>query len=486
MNSEGALEIPDLLLGVDKCIEWMERHLDFTKEARDKYGEVFTPHLIVKNMVDPLPESFWRNPKNKVLDPATGFGQFPVYIYHKFYLGLADVISDERERHKHIIQNMIYMIEIQGKSVNIIKRIFGSECNILQCSFVGKSGDYPSEGVFLKSEKCMFKDKTDKFDLIVGNPPYNKRGTTKGGGVFWKEFILNKSKGFYLTDLLNYRGFISLIHPTGWKKPIGEHSSAGDVFENYKKTGSILYLNNNNNLIKHFPTIDYYVFQKDVFNRKTIIDTGIHKKIRMNISSLSFIPNILTGPSLRILNKILKKRGRLLSFIYNQNVKSGVPEQTDKTIPYTHMYDVGAGQYRYWYPDRTHEEYVYKPKIIVTYKSGKQTGHLYPKYFTKPTGNTNNTIYYLVQKEDNPETIVSWLKSEIITFIFLVSQYSEGNNRINEYKILNKIPFPVEDSIDLEGFYGLTRQEIKYIKSLTCSQLSLKRDRVLDRENPRE
>ena len=27
-----------------------------------------------------------------------------------------------------------------------------------------------------------------KFDVIMGNPPYNKGGVAKGGGVFWVEF----------------------------------------------------------------------------------------------------------------------------------------------------------------------------------------------------------------------------------------------------------------------------------------------------------
>ena len=34
----------------------------------------------------------------------------------------------------------------------------------------------------------------EKFDIIMGNPPYNKGGVGKGGGVFWTKFIFCPKK----------------------------------------------------------------------------------------------------------------------------------------------------------------------------------------------------------------------------------------------------------------------------------------------------
>ena len=47
-----------------------------------------------------------------------------------------------------------------------------------------------------------------------------------------------------------------------------------------------------------------------------------------------------------------------------------------------------------------HKDYD-KPKIIMTFKAGKQACHLYPKYYSEPMGITNNTMYLLTNPECN-------------------------------------------------------------------------------------
>jgi hypothetical protein len=53
--------------------------------------------------------------KFKWFDPATGMGNFPVAIYLRLIESLKTQIPDNEERKKHIIENMLYMSELNKK-----------------------------------------------------------------------------------------------------------------------------------------------------------------------------------------------------------------------------------------------------------------------------------------------------------------------------------------------------------------------------------
>ena len=72
--------------------------------------EVFTPRKTCEMILDNLPEEVWHNPDYKWLNPATKNGIFEREIAIRLNEGLKDVIPNEEERKKHILQNMIYAI----------------------------------------------------------------------------------------------------------------------------------------------------------------------------------------------------------------------------------------------------------------------------------------------------------------------------------------------------------------------------------------
>ena len=75
------------------------------KKKKEK-GEVFTPVLLVQEMLDKLPDDVWSNPNLKLLDPAVGTGVFPICLYYRFMEGLKDEIKDENDRREHILKNL--------------------------------------------------------------------------------------------------------------------------------------------------------------------------------------------------------------------------------------------------------------------------------------------------------------------------------------------------------------------------------------------
>ena len=193
----------ELLELINECLK--------PKEIEKKeYGEVFTPMILVNEMLDKLPKDIWENKNLKWFDPATGMGNFPIAVYLRLMDGLKKEISNEKQRKKHILENMLYMSEINKKNCYIIKQIFNA------------SNEYKInlyEGDTLKLDvKKVFK--IDKFDIILGNPPYNKGGIRSHTGkqlgekneTIWHNFII------YAFKYLKQDGYLLYINPLSWLK----------------------------------------------------------------------------------------------------------------------------------------------------------------------------------------------------------------------------------------------------------------------------
>jgi len=82
---------------------------------KKKYGEVFTPMKLVNEMLDKLPDFVWTDKTLTWLDPAAGMGNFPIAVYLRLMRGLKSVIKSKLERKKHILENMLYMCELNKK-----------------------------------------------------------------------------------------------------------------------------------------------------------------------------------------------------------------------------------------------------------------------------------------------------------------------------------------------------------------------------------
>lgn len=84
--------------------------------------EVFTPRKVCDAMLDSLPEEVWHNPNYKWLNPATKNGVFEREIAIRLDEGLKDIIKDEEQRRKHILQDMIYALGETLFTANVARR----------------------------------------------------------------------------------------------------------------------------------------------------------------------------------------------------------------------------------------------------------------------------------------------------------------------------------------------------------------------------
>ena len=176
---------------------FIEKHIPVKKIEKDKYGEVFTSPVLINKMLDLFPKNIWTNHKLSWLDPSVGTGFFMIFVYMRLMNGLKKWQSNEKKRSKHIIENMLFMVELNKNNCAVCTSIFGDKSRLV-C------------GNFLDTVNFL-RPKNESFDCIVGNPPFqddyglNREGKRINGGksklyerIFLKSFSILK-KGGYLS-----------------------------------------------------------------------------------------------------------------------------------------------------------------------------------------------------------------------------------------------------------------------------------------------
>jgi len=185
-------------------IELIEEHLPSKDKEKSEHGEVFPPPPLIDNLYDHYPAAVWKQKDRTWLDPATGIGNFTLVLFFRLMIGLKSVIPNETKRAKHIIENMIYMTEINHDNVVICKKIFKKLCPSATPNI--HEGDFLS----FNPNKLGWPN---PFDSVIGNPPYNIGGTGLEGSK--RTHIIFTERGL---QLLSPSGYIGYICPPSYRE----------------------------------------------------------------------------------------------------------------------------------------------------------------------------------------------------------------------------------------------------------------------------
>lgn len=169
--------------------------------------EVFTPPELANRILDLLPQELFRSPDTTFLDPFSKSGVFLREIVKRLDLGLESLMPDRQLRIDHILHNQVFGIAITELTSYLSRRSlycskyangkysvsrFDTESgNILyanrshswengKCKYCGASQAVYDRGSEAEQYAYMFIHTDNpkqffgnmKFDVIVGNPPY--------------------------------------------------------------------------------------------------------------------------------------------------------------------------------------------------------------------------------------------------------------------------------------------------------------------------
>ncbi|ARF10254.1 restriction-modification methylase [Hokovirus HKV1] len=262
------------------------------KEVEKKEnGEVFTPVNLINDMLNKLPIEVWTNINFKWLDPCCGMGNFPIVIYLRLMETLKNIIIDEKARKKHILENMLYMIELNKKNFMVCKQIFDINNEY-------KLNIYQGDSLKI-NYKTIFN--VEHFDIVIGNPPYNASGTKASGNTLWQSFV------DISINLLKNNGYLCFVHPNGWRKPNTTKGKFYGLFKKMTSDNTMLYLeiHDTKDGMKQFQCgtrYDWYVLQKRINNdyKTLILDQD---KILLAINLLKY--NWLANCELELIDSLL-------------------------------------------------------------------------------------------------------------------------------------------------------------------------------------
>jgi superfamily II DNA or RNA helicase len=339
-----------------KLMELVDSYLKPSNTEKKMLGEVFTSLKLVEEMLDKLPKEVWSDPNLKWLDPANGIGNFPVIIVKNLMEGLKEWQPDSDLRLKHILENMIYVCELQSKNMFIYLQLFDSE-NKYKMNFY--RGSFIDEGF----SEVMKEWRVDKFDIVVGNPPYQelKNGNKKSQSL-WDKFVENTIK------LLSESGYVCFIHPSGWRDIDGLFKQTQKIMIDKE----ILYLSihSEKDGIKNFKAdtrYDYYVMRniKNNGDFLTKIRCQDGTVIETKLYNMDFIPNGMFNEILNILAKENDEKTNIISDSSYHTQREFMSISENDINKYPCIYTVKNGDIpTFWYSDRNTNGHFGIPKLI--------------------------------------------------------------------------------------------------------------------------
>lgn len=259
-------------------IETDTQDLQVNPEMKQLYGEIFTPFSLIEKMFSLFPKEVFSNPDKKWLDSGAGTGFFSMFLYQKLNEGLKKRFPLAKQRHNHIIKNMIYMVEIREENIAKLKTVFGKNANIYHQDFLSDF-HFPA------------------FDYVIGNPPYNSNGIKKvptnklkkkkqDGQTIWLDFMKRA------ISLLKQNGHLLYIVPSLWMKP--DKARAYDYITQFKLHKICCLTNTETN--KYFnkeaqtPTCYFTLEKKDTDDEVLLYDRQRDEFINHKIQNKGAIP----------------------------------------------------------------------------------------------------------------------------------------------------------------------------------------------------
>jgi hypothetical protein len=201
-----------------------------------------------------------------------------------------------------------------------------------------------------------------KFDVLVGNDPYQEKVGDKNTEPLWNKFFIKR------ISLLKEGGFLSLIHPSGWRNIDGRFKNVQQIIRSKKV--SFLSIHNEKDGKETFGAetrYDYYVLQNvkcDGSSTKVRFQDGKIKSLVLD--NMEFIPN----GGIEMLNKLIAKEDEeTVELIHDESSYAHRKKYMSKEIGdgFVHpcIYTVNyQHQPKIWYSEINNKGHFGIPKLV--------------------------------------------------------------------------------------------------------------------------
>ncbi len=316
--------------------------------------EVFTSPKIVNEMLDLLPQELFENPETTFLDPCTKSGVFLREIAKRLLVGLENKLPDLQDRINHIFTKQLFGIAITRLTSLLSRRSLycsktaDGKYSICDC-FTNNDGNVKFDNIKhtwnedLRCEFCGVSQtqetykRTDmevfayqfihtynpeeifnmKFDVIIGNPPYQFNvGNTSGNS--------SKAKAIYHLFVQQAKKmqprYLSMIIPSRWMTRSTE-GIPDEWVDDMLKENKLKILHDYIDASLCFPGVEikggvcYFLWERDYSGKCQYFLHDINNNL---LSNFDYLDSMNSGivirdiNSLGIIKKIVKKENNYM------------------------------------------------------------------------------------------------------------------------------------------------------------------------------
>lgn len=267
-----------------------------------------------------------------------------------------------------------------------------------------------------------------KFDVVIGNPPYQKKVGPKKTEAIWPKFV---EKSF---EICKEGGYVSLIHPSGWRNVKG----------NYKDVQKLL-LSKDVKYLDMYSDVDgmkifnasinfdtYLIHNVENTGEKSVITDQSRKMFNHKINDLEFIPN---GMFDEIFSLVANEGEETVDVLYSRSAYGTDKNHISKVRTEEHIYPCVSNVTK-------------SEDIKLLYSSINTNGHFGisklicgsassgTNYFIDNNGDYGVTqfSFAIIDLQENLSLIKKVMKSEI--FQTIIKSIPNNSSAVN-YKILS-------------------------------------------------
>jgi site-specific DNA-methyltransferase (adenine-specific) len=474
--------------------------------------EVFTTSTMANFILDKLPQTIWTDPTVTFLDPSCKSGIFLREIAIRLIKGLKKKIPNQKKRVNHILKNQLYGFSITELTAFLSRRTLyyskSSSSKYSACNnFNNDEGNifYKNFTHSWKGDKCIycnaaknvyernkinenhaysfihnniykeFFKKNMKFDVIVGNPPYQ---LTDGGhgtsaSPIYQLFVEQAKK-------LNPR-YISMIIPARWY-------SGGKGLDQFRDTmlkdKRITHLVDFFDSTECFPGVDisggvcYFLWDRDNED-ECLVESHLNKKIttiKRNLLEKDSDTFVRFNEAISIIKKVKQFNENSFQTIVSErrpfNLDTNLKLSNEKKEGYVKCYAYPKQGYVNKSKINKNLQAVNKYKVFIAKAYGERGN--FPYLVTgKPflgVKNTCSTETYLMvgpfEDQDLSNNVISYMNTKFFRFMVLLKKNTQNAAR-GVYSFVPTQDFRASfNDKKLYKKYNLSDKEINFIENM--------------------